>query len=71
MIANTFIAIEHLVLVATALDLGTCWVGGFTDASARNFRASALRGNLFRLRPQVDIEGALMVTSIKLVLHRS
>ncbi len=65
-IANTFIAIEHLVLVATALGLGTCWVGGLTDASARNFRASALRGNLFRLRPKVDIEGALVVASMKL-----
>ena len=32
-IANTFIAIEHLVLMATALGLGTCWVGGFDDAS--------------------------------------
>ena len=27
--ANTFIAIEHLVLMATALGLGTCWVGAF------------------------------------------
>ena len=34
-IANTFIAIEHLVLMATALGLGTCWVGAF-DASALN-----------------------------------
>jgi len=32
-IANTFIAIEHLVLMAAALGLGTCWVGGFDDAS--------------------------------------
>jgi len=31
-IANTYIAIEHLVLMATALGLGTCWVGAFTDA---------------------------------------
>ena len=26
-ISNTFIAIDHLVLMATALGLGTCWVG--------------------------------------------
>ena len=32
-ISNTFIAIEHLVLMAAALGLGTCWVGGFDDAS--------------------------------------
>jgi len=30
-VANTYIAIEHLVLMATALGLGTCWVGGFED----------------------------------------
>lgn len=29
LISNTYIAIEHLVLMATALGLGTCWVGGF------------------------------------------
>jgi len=35
--AHTFIAIEHLVLMATALGLGTCWVGGFiNDATAIN-----------------------------------
>ncbi len=27
--SNTYIAIEHLVLMAAALGLGTCWVGGF------------------------------------------
>ncbi len=31
--ANTFIAIEHLVLMATALGLGTCWVGAFETAA--------------------------------------
>ena len=35
-IANAHIAIEHLVLMATALGLGTCWVGGFDDASEFN-----------------------------------
>ena len=35
-IANTYIAVEHLVLMATALGLGTCWVGGFDDASEFN-----------------------------------
>ena len=34
-IANIFIAIEHLVLMATALGLGTCWVVAL-DASALN-----------------------------------
>ncbi|MFC2035680.1 nitroreductase family protein [Chloroflexota bacterium] len=32
-IANTYIAIEHLVIMATALGLGTCWVGGFDRAA--------------------------------------
>ena len=29
MVANTYIAIEHLVIMAAALGLATCWVGGF------------------------------------------
>ncbi len=44
-IANTYIAIEHLVLMATALGLGTCWVGGFSDASELN-RLFSLADNL-------------------------
>jgi len=28
-VANTYIAIEHLALMATALGLGTCWIGAF------------------------------------------
>ena len=43
--ANTFIAIEHLVLMATALGLGTCWVGGFDDPSEFN-RLFGLDDNL-------------------------
>lgn len=27
--ANTYIAIEHIVIMAAAMGLGTCWVGGF------------------------------------------
>jgi len=32
--ANTFIATEHLVLMATALGLGSCWVGAISDREA-------------------------------------
>ncbi len=32
--ANTYIAVEHLVLMATALGLGSCWVGAITDYAA-------------------------------------
>lgn len=32
--ANTYIAIEHLVLMATALGLGSCWVGAIMDQQA-------------------------------------
>ena len=31
-ISNTFIAIEHLLLTATALGLGICWVGAGDNA---------------------------------------
>ncbi len=33
LVANTYIAIEHLVIMAAALGLGTCWVGGFDRAA--------------------------------------
>lgn len=32
--ANTYIATEHLVLMATALGLGSCWVGAIMDQGA-------------------------------------
>jgi nitroreductase len=30
-IANTYIAVEHIVLMATALGLGSCWIGAIGD----------------------------------------
>ena len=36
--ANTYIAIEHLVLTATALGLGSCWIGAVDQSEEiRNF----------------------------------
>jgi len=32
--ANTYIAVEHIVLMATALGLGSCWVGGISSYKA-------------------------------------
>jgi nitroreductase len=32
--ANTYIAVEHIVLMATALGLGSCWVGGISNLKA-------------------------------------
>lgn len=32
---DTAIALEHLVLAATALGLGTCWIGGFNEDTVR------------------------------------
>ena len=34
--ANTYIAIEHIVLMAQALGLASCWVGAFEDAADLN-----------------------------------
>jgi nitroreductase len=36
-VANTYIAIEHLVLTATALGLGSCWVGAVDQGEVRDF----------------------------------
>ncbi len=35
-VANTYIAIEHIVLMAQALGLASCWVGAFEDANDLN-----------------------------------
>ena len=73
-IANTYIAIEHLVLMATALGLGTCWVGGFNDDVELN-RLFDLPDNLIPVavipvgypsgelppqRPRLDLEELLL-----------
>ena len=34
--ANTYIAVEHMVLTATALGLGSCWVGAIGSAAEMN-----------------------------------
>jgi nitroreductase len=36
LVANAYISITQLLLMATALGLGSCWVGGFTDTPAIN-----------------------------------
>jgi nitroreductase len=37
------IALEHLVLAATALGLGTCWIGGFNEEPVRRLIAAPER----------------------------
>ncbi|MCX6002660.1 MAG: nitroreductase family protein [Chloroflexi bacterium] len=34
--ANTYIAVEHMILTATALGLGSCWVGAIGSAEEMN-----------------------------------
>jgi nitroreductase len=36
LVANTYIAIEHIVLMAQALGISSCWVGAFEDATDLN-----------------------------------
>ena len=35
-VANTYIAIEHIVLMAQALGMASCWIGAFEDATDLN-----------------------------------
>jgi len=35
-VPNVYIAVEHIVLMTTALDLGSCWVGAIRDTSEIN-----------------------------------
>jgi nitroreductase len=50
-VANTYIAIEHMVLTATALGLGSCWVGALGDQGEIN--------SLFNL-PQTLVVAAVL-----------
>jgi nitroreductase len=40
---DTAIAMEHLILAATALGLGTCWIGGFDEDTVRGLIAAPER----------------------------
>jgi nitroreductase len=52
-VANTYIAIEHMVLTATALGLGSCWVGALGDQGEIN--------RLFNLPETLVVAAALPV----------
>ena len=51
--ANTYIAIEHMVLTATALGLGSCWVGAIGSAEEMNA--------IFHLPPSTFVVAVLPV----------
>jgi nitroreductase len=48
---DTAIAMEHLVLAATALGLGTCWIGGFNEDTVRRLIAAPPRIRMVALTP--------------------
>lgn len=48
---DTAIAMEHLVLAATALGLGTCWIGGFDEGSVRALLGAPERVRIVALSP--------------------
>jgi len=52
-LANTYIAVEHMVLTATALGLGTCWVGAIGSPEEMN--------SLFHLPPTTIVVAVLPV----------
>jgi len=51
--ANTYIAVEHMVLTATALGLGSCWVGAIGSTEEMN--------KLFQLPPTTFVVAVLPV----------
>jgi nitroreductase len=51
--ANTYIAVEHMVLTATALGLGSCWVGAIGSTEEMNA--------LFHLPPHTFVVAVLPV----------
>ena len=73
-LANTYIAIEHLILMATALGLGTCWVGAYGSTAklnslfglSDNYVAAAIvpvgypAGDIPPQRPRLELEEILL-----------
>ena len=71
--ANTYIATEHMVLMAAALGLGSCWVGAISDREAIK-RLLGIPGGVLLLglvavgyasgaspvRPKLSLEGILL-----------
>jgi len=51
---NVAIAIEHIVLRATSLGLGTCWIGAFDQAGSRSCWACLQRCSPWRSCPWVS-----------------
>jgi len=51
--ANTYIAVEHMVLTATSLGLGSCWVGAIGSTEEMNM--------LFQLPPHTFVVAVLPV----------
>jgi nitroreductase len=71
--ANTYIAVEHIVLMATALGLGSCWVGGISNLKAVRDMLGIPRGIYVlgllavgytdtepKARPRLPLEGILL-----------
>jgi nitroreductase len=71
--ANTYIAAEHIVLMATALGLGSCWVGGISSYKAIRDLLGIARGIMVLgviavgysnqeppSRPRLPLEGILL-----------
>jgi nitroreductase len=68
---DTAIAMEHLILAATALGLGTCWIGGFDEDTVRGLIAAPERIRVVAYTPlgyPADGEG-LMGRAAKLVVR--
>ena len=57
--SNTFIAVEHMVLMATALGLGSCWVAAISDMDEMR--------NYFGLSPTTVVVAVLPVGYPKVV----
>ncbi|MCX6032415.1 MAG: nitroreductase family protein [Chloroflexi bacterium] len=66
---DTAIALEHLVLAATALGLGTCWIGGFDEKTVRALLAAPERIRVVAYTPLgYPAEGeALMGRAVKAI----
>ena len=48
---DTMIALEHMVLAATALGYGTCWIGAFNEDTVKNLLKIPQKAKVVALLP--------------------
>ena len=71
-IVDTSIAMEHLILAATDIGLGSCWIGGFDEEKVKNILQIPNRIRVISLTPiGYPSDNRRMVDSLSKIITRN